>query len=61
MKTNTSARKNNKILLLCLAVLLCAIVVDVIVQGRTPAAGVANETAQVVETGSSVIVRTAFV
>ena len=59
MKTNTSARKNNKILLLCLAVLLCAIVVDVIVQGRTPAAGVANETAQVVETGSSVIVRTA--
>ena len=50
---------NNKILYICLAVLVCAIALDVVVLKNTPTAGVANDAPQVVETGSSVIVRTA--
>ena len=47
---------DKRILLLCLAVLVCAFVLDALVQGRTPSAGVANDSAQKVETGSSVTV-----
>ena len=50
---------SGKILLICLAFLICAIALDAVVLNRTPKAGVANDTAQTVETGSSVIVRTA--
>jgi nitrite reductase (cytochrome c-552) len=52
-------RHDNKILFICLAVLICAIALDVVVLGRTPTAGVANDAPKVVETGSSVVVRTA--
>ena len=55
MKTNT-ARKNNGIVFLCLAILICAFVIDAVVQGKTPHSGVANETPVRVETGSSVVV-----
>ncbi len=55
MKTNKSTgRFDNRILFLCLAVLILAIAIDVVVQGKTPDAGVLNESAQVVETGSPV-------
>ena len=55
MKKN-APKYSGKILLLCLAVLVCAIALDTVVMNRTPAAGVANDTAQKVETGSSVTV-----
>lgn len=55
MKTNKSTgRFDNRILFLCLAVLILSIAIDVVVQGKTPDAGVLNESAQVVETGSPV-------
>ena len=38
---------------------VCAIALDVVILGRTPTAGVANDAAKVVETGSSVVVHTA--
>ena len=50
---------DKRILYICLAVLVCIIALDVLIQGKTPAAGVANETAQKVETGTSVTVRKA--
>lgn len=53
------ARHNAKILWICLAVLILAIALDVIVLRNTPKAGVANETAQRVETGSPVQVMSA--
>ena len=49
-------RFDNRILWGCLAALLLFFVLDAIVLGKTPTAGVANETAQKVETGSSVTV-----
>ena len=58
MKTNTTSKKNSMIFL-CLAIMICAIVVDVIVQNKTPSAGAANSTAVRVETGSSVVVQKA--
>jgi len=53
MNTNRTKR-DTRILLLCLAVLVCAIVIDAVVSRMTPVAGAANETAQAVETGSPV-------
>ena len=54
MKKNIAARYDNKILYICLAVLVLVIALDVLVTNKTPAAGVANESAQKVETGSPV-------
>ena len=58
MKTNTTPKKNS-IIFLCLAILICAIVVDVIVQNKTPSAGAANSAPIRVETGTSVVVQKA--
>ena len=59
MKKNPSVRGSTRILILCLAILVCAFVIDAIVQNRTPSAGAANEVSQKVETGSPVTVLTA--
>ena len=53
MNTNRTKR-DTRILLICLAVLICVIALDAIVQRSTPKAGVANDTALSVETGSPV-------
>ncbi|MBQ7737191.1 MAG: ammonia-forming cytochrome c nitrite reductase subunit c552 [Oscillospiraceae bacterium] len=59
MKKNVSSQRGDRILLICLAVLLCAFALEFYLQRKTPAAGAANETAQVVDTGSAVKVVTA--
>ena len=53
------ARHDNKILWICLAVLILAIALDTVILGKTPKAGAGNDAAQVVETGSPVVIRTA--
>lgn len=55
----SAATRGDRILIICLAVLLCAFVVEFFMQRATPEAGVANEISQVVETGSAVTVQTA--
>ena len=54
-----TARHDAKILWICLAVLILAIALDVVVSRNTPTAGVANESAVLVETGSPVQVMSA--
>lgn len=53
MNTNR-AKRDTRILLICLAVLICAIALDAVVLRNTPKAGVANDAPQTVETGSPV-------
>ncbi len=53
------SRGNIWIPVVCLALLLCAFAVEIVVQKRTPSAGAANPVSQSVETGSPVTVCTA--
>ena len=59
MKKNNAARYDNKILYLCLAAIILLVAIDFLVQGRTPAAGVMNDSPRKVETGSPVVIMTA--